>query len=170
MSAHLAPMAAPALAKDTDKKTQASGGKFAYLDELHLADIEDRIAQGDYVSAEDLAAALRKHGMRPIPPSVLKYLCRHLEGQVAKPKGRKALPEVVKLRRLMFVRYYYRRTLTWLQARKARYGDLDGWRGIRGASWWQGPPHQRAARMVAQRLGFGAESWKTIQKQASSRK
>ena len=170
MSAHLAPMAARALAKDTDKKTQASGGKFAYLDELHLVDIEDRIAQGDYVSAEDLAVALRKHGMQPIPPSVLDYLCRLLEGRVAKPKGRKALPEVEERLQLMLVRYYYRRTLTWLQARTARYGDLDGWRGIRGASWWQGPPHERAARMVAQRLSYGAESWRTIQKQASSRK
>lgn len=122
-----------------DNRPQITEGMFAYLHELHLVGIEKSIAKGEYVSAEDLAAALRKHGSRPISHSVLDYLCRHLEGKIAKPKGR-----------------------------KARYGHLDGWSGIRGASWWHGPPNERAARMVAQRVGHGAEAWRAIQNEVSS--
>lgn len=149
---------------------QVPSHRFAYLDELHLGGIERSLAKGEYVSAEELAAALRKHGSRPIPPCVLDYLCRLLEGQVAKPKGRKALPAVAKHRWQMIVRYVYQRNLAWLRDRQARYGDLEGWPLIRMASWWQGPPHERAARMVAQRFSYGAESWRTILNEMSSRK
>ena len=153
-----------------DDRTLASDHKFAYLDELHLVGIENRVAKGEYVSAGELAAALRKHGLRPIPSCVLEYLCRLLEGKVTKPKGRKALPKLEKRRRRMILRHFYRRHLTWLQNRKARYGHLDGWSRIRQASWWQGPPNERAARMVAQRFGYGAESWRTVRNDVSSQK
>ncbi len=114
------------MAEKDDNSSQAPGQMFAYLDELHLVDIEHRIAKGEYVSAEELVAALRKHGSRPIPPSVLEYLCRLLEGKVAKPKSRKALPVVEKRRQRMIMRYFYQRNLTWLRNRKARHGHLDG--------------------------------------------
>lgn len=151
-----------------DNRPQITEGMFAHLDELHLVGIEKSIAKGEYVSAEDLAAALRKHGSRPISHSVLDYLCRHLEGKIPKPKGRKALPPLEKRQVRTFLRYLYRRNLTWLQGRKARYGHLDGWPGIHGASWWHGPPNERAARMVAQRVGHGAEAWRAIQNEVSS--
>ncbi len=158
------------MAKKADSPSRAPDQMFAHLDELHLKGIERRVAEGEYVSAEELVAALRKHGSRPLPPAVLEYLCRLLEGKVAKPKGRKALPSVEKRHRRMIVRHFYLRNLAWLQDRKARYGHLDGWPSIRQAKWWQGPPNERAARMVAERISYGAESWRDIQNEASSQK
>ena len=153
-----------------DDRSLASDHRFAHLDELHLVGIENRVAKGEYVSAGELAAALRKHGSRPIPSCVLEYLCRLLEGKVTKPKGRKALPILEMRRRRMVIGHFYRRYLTWLRNRKARYGHLDGWPRIRQASWWRGPPNERAARMVALQFGYGAESWRCVQNIASSQK
>lgn len=158
------------MAEKDDTRSQPPDQMFAHLNELHLVGIERRVAAGEYVSAEELAATLRKHGARPIPPSVLEYLCRLLEGKVDKPKGRKALPAALKHRRRMFMRYFYQRYLTWLQNREARYGHLEGWPRIRQAGWWRGPPNERAARMVAERFSYGAESWHTVQNDISSRK
>ena len=158
------------MAEKDDNSTQAPSQRFAHLNGLHLGGIERSIAKGDYVSAEDLAATLRKHGSRPIPPSVLDYLCRLLEGKVAKPKGRDALPELDKRRRRWKLRNFYQRNLTWLQGRKARYGHLDGWPAIREADFWKGPLNEIATRMVARRVGYGAESWRRVQNDISSRK
>ncbi|WP_420346178.1 hypothetical protein [Pelagibius sp.] len=143
---------------------------FSHLDALHLVDIERRLTEGDYVDPEELAANLRKHGQRPIPSHTLEYLCRHLEGKVPAPKGRRALPELEKHRQSMILRHVYQRTLAWLRQRKQRYGHLDGWPYIRNADWWQGPPHERAARMAAKRFRYGAEAWRSLLNEVSSRK
>lgn len=86
------------------------------------------------------------------------------------PKGRKALPEMAKRRQAMILRYLYQRNLAWLRRRKERYGHLNGWPSIRQADWWQGPPHERAARMVAKRFHYGAGSWRSIVNMTSSQK
>lgn len=141
---------------------------FSHLDALHLVDIERRLTEGDYVAPEELAANLRKHGQRPIPRETLEYLCQLLEGKVPAPKGRKALPELAKRRQAMILRYFYQRNLAWLQRRKKRYGHLNGWPSICQADWWQGPPHERAARMVAKRFHYGAGSWRSLLNEISS--
>jgi hypothetical protein len=51
----------------------------------------------------------------------------------------------------------YERWLPWLQARKRRMGLPDSPR----VHWWQGPPHERAARMVAKRLRRN-QSWRSV--------
>ena len=158
------------MAENDSDQPDKPGSKFAYLDELHLVDIERRVTKGNYVNPEELASSLRKHGQRPIPPKTLEHLCRHLEGKVPAPKGRKALPEMAKRRQVMILRYFYQRNLAWLQRRKKRYGHLNGWPSIRQTDWWQGPPHQRAARMVAKRYYHGAESWRSIINMTSSQK
>ena len=120
------------MAENDDNSSKVPSQRFAHLNELHLGGIERSIAKGEYVSGEDLAAALRKHGSRPISPSVLDYLCRFLEGKVAKPKGRPSLPELDKRRRRMILGHFYKRYFTWLQGRKAQYGHLDGcWAWVR---------------------------------------
>jgi len=146
----------------------APEGMFAHLDALHLDGIERRVVAGEYVDPEELAKALRRHGSRPIPPDVLEYVCRFLEGRVSKPRGRQAVPPFERRRWRMIMRSFYERYLRWLQGRKARYGHLEGWSAIREASWWLGPPHERAARMVARRLGHGAESWRSVLNEISS--
>lgn len=158
------------MAEKDDNHSQVSDNKFAYLNELHLTGIERQITAGEYVSGPVLATALRKHGFRPIRPEVLEYLCRHLEDNIAKPRGRKAIPEIVQRRQRMIIRHYYQRYLAWLQARKRRYGGLKGWPRIRQADWWKGPPHERAARMTAEQFSYGAESWRTVLNEVSSQK
>lgn len=149
---------------------QTGTDMFAHLRELAMCKVESFLDRGRYVDGADLAAALREQAGKPIPPKVLDHLCRYLEGKVAKPRGRKAVPGAEKHWRLMFVRHHYRRNLSWLQARKKRYGGLDGWPSIQQADWWQGPPNERAARMAARRWLYGAESWRRVHNLISSRK
>ena len=158
------------MAEKDDNSSKVPSPRFAHLNELHLGDIERRIAKGEYVSAEDLAAALRKHGSRPISPCVLDYLCRFLEGKVIAPKGRKALPKFQRLRNRLILLGMYRPYLSWLRRRKRRDQHLEGWPIIREADFWKGPPNEIAARMVARRVGYGAESWRRVQNLISSRK
>jgi hypothetical protein len=51
----------------------------------------------------------------------------------------------------------YERWLPWLQARRRR----PGWTDSKTVHWWQGPPHERAARMVARWLGRN-QSWRSV--------
>lgn len=138
--------------------------RFAYLDELHLGGIERSIAAGEYVDGAELAAALRKHEARPIPPAVLDYLCRFLEGNVDKPKGRKPWPEVERHRINMIIGGLYHRYIDYLTDRKRCYGHPAGWTSI------EATPAEMAARLVARRFHYGERSWRTIQNIASSRK
>lgn len=103
-----------------------------------------------YIPGAELAKALRTSPEVPLPPRLHDYVCRYLEGAIRRPRGRRpnALREVIGR---SLVPYLYQRYLDWLQRRQGRLG-LDGWSCIREAPWWQGPPHERAARMVAQRL------------------
>jgi hypothetical protein len=158
------------MAKDSLTSKSKKARRFAYLDEMHLGGIERRVAAGEYVDAAELAEALRKHGSRPIPSAVLDYLCRCLEGKIGKPRGRTPKPIAEQNRRQMLIRYSYRRYYAWLKERKKRYGRLDGWPLIRAASWWQGPPHERAARMAAHRWFHGDDSWRSVNNRVSSQK
>lgn len=124
---------------------------------------------GEYIEPDILASALRDHGSLPLPPEILEYVCQRLQGKISKPRGRKAFPEFEKRRRRMLVRGLYRRYLAWLQARKVRYGHIDGWPSSGKPNFWQGTPGECAARMVACRLLYGIESWHTVQNMACSR-
>jgi hypothetical protein len=150
--------------KSTPKTDSGKAPNFDYLNELHLVGIEESVAAGKYVSAEDLSSALRKHGARPISPAVLDYLCNMLEGNVAKPKGRKGLPEFEARRWHMVIRGHYQNRRRWLEERKDRYGHPTGWTKLDGTA------AEIAARIVAKRWLSGPDSWRTVQNIASSRK
>ncbi len=142
--------------------------KFACLDELHLGGIELELEAGEFVAGDDLALALRGHGLRPLSEPVLDYLCRYLNGEIKPPKGRRPDPPSLKQRQFMIVTGLYHRNLTWLQKRKKRHGHLNGWSAIRKADFWQGPPSEIAARMTARRWWYNTESWRTVVNIASS--
>ena len=95
--------------------------------------------------------------------------CSYLEGEITAPRGRKPMVIADHRLRQMILRHYYKRYLGWLKRRKARYGCLDGWSPMRQADWWQGPPNERAARMVAHRWLSGVESWRRVHNVISSR-
>jgi hypothetical protein len=156
-----------AMAKSSTQRPIRKSDRFSYLNELHLGGIQRRIAAGDYVDGAELAAALREHGARPLPPDVLNYLCRLLEDDVPKPKGRKGwknAPPADELRYNMVVRGLYKRHLDRLTERTHRYGKPAGWTKLDGSAG------KIAARIVAKRYLSGAESWRTVQNIASSRK
>lgn len=152
------------MVKDDPIDRNENPGRFAYLDELHLGGIERSIAAGEYVDGIELAAALRKHGSRPIPSAVLDYLCQYLEDAINKPKGRKPWPKADRHRLDMIVSGLYHRYLDHLTDRKRRYGHPAGWTGF------DFTPAEIAARLVARRFHYGEESWRTIQNIASARK
>lgn len=163
-------MAGGVMVENNSEQGRTDDGSFALLRKLDMHKVEFFLDRGDYVDGADLAAALREQSGKPVPPKVLDYLCRYLGGKVSKPKGRNATPKTERLRLQMIIRHDYLRYLAWLRKRKKRYGQLDGWSVIRQASWWQGPPNERAARMTACSWSYGAESWRTVQNLVSSRK
>ena len=126
-----------------------------------------KLGRGEHVSGDELALALRSNPDVPVPSDVHDYLCQHLEGTVRKPRGRKP-GGALQLIRDAYAAALYERYLAWLKRRKRRLG-LKGWSALQGADWWQGPPHERAAPMVAKRL-FQRHTWEHVRNIVSSRK
>lgn len=134
---------------------------FSHLEKLHFGGIERKLAAGEYVSGDELADALRDNPGQPIPEAVLDYVCLTLEGKVAKPRGRTALPEIEKRYRAMILSDHYHKCLKSLRdceakAGKSAKGDMT--------------PAERAARMTAKMFLGGEESWRTVQNIVSARK
>ncbi len=120
--------------------------------------LEVMIARDGVVDGKELAEALRRHRGEPIPDKVFTHLCARLEG-TDKKRGRKP-DKFLRHVRAILAPVFYERYLHWLQHRKRQCG-LEGWPGIKAADWWQGPPHERAARMVAKRL-FPNHTWRYV--------
>ena len=143
--------------------------KFGYVRAIHFRDAERRIDHGQYVSAEELVALLRKRGKAPVPGAVLDYIASHLAGDVQKPRGRKKLNEAGVARHHMIIRFEYKRLLALFREGKS-LSDVD--RELYGETPIEMTanitPAQRAARLVACAWYHGAESWKTVQNIASS--
>ncbi len=115
-----------------------------------------------YIPPEQIARALRENPGVPLPPEIRDYLCDFLEGKIPAPAGRPAdvespLSQIKK----GLIPPTYLRYLAWLRRRK-RSMELKGWKTIRDADWWQGPPNERAARMTRHRLGL-AMDWRRVQ-------
>jgi hypothetical protein len=105
-----------------------------------------------FIQPERLAKAIRENPGTPLPPIIHAYLCDYLEGKIARPRGRKSLDLPTKVMQRALAKAYYEKYFAWLQKRQQRLGkELKGW-GFKG-DWWQGPPHERAARMTLERLG-----------------
>ncbi len=116
-----------------------------------------------------VADAIREHGVAAMPSELQDWLSAYLEGKVTPKRGRPADHALTRNMLLMLKCYHYNRMRTWLQARKKRYGHLKGWSGVRDAGWWEGPPAERAARIVAQRWGYGFHSWRSLQTEVSKK-
>ena len=105
-----------------------------------------------YIPPEQIARALRENPGIPPPPAIHDYLCEFLESKIQAPAGRRADSEkpLAQIRRAI-IPLYYARYFAWLKKRKRSMG-LEGWKLIREADWWQGPPSERAARMTSRRF------------------
>ena len=105
-----------------------------------------------YIPRKQIARALRENPGVPLPSDIHDYLCDFLEGKIPAPGGRPADFEIpLKLFKNILIPPTYEHYLVWLRRRKRSMG-LEGWKTIREAVWWQGPPNERAARMTCRYL------------------
>ncbi len=115
-----------------------------------------------YIPPEQIARALRENPGILLPPEIHDYLCDLLEGKIPAPAGRRADSEkpLSQIKKTL-IQPTYARYLAWLKRRKRTMG-LEGWKLIRGADWWRGPPNERAARMTCRSLRL-AMDWRRVQ-------
>lgn len=121
------------------------------------------------VDPKVVAGDLRTSGPATMPADIADWLADWLEGTIPARRGRQAMSASIAAMTRMVRKGKYHRIKAWLQKRKDRYGHLDGWSALRGKGWWQGPPAERAARIVAEAYGPGYHSWRSIQTQASKK-
>ncbi len=116
-----------------------------------------------YIPPEQIARALKEIPGIPLPPDIHDYLFDFLQGKIPAPAGR---PPVSEMRlsqiKKTLIPLTYARYLAWLRRRRRSMG-LEGWKPIRDADWWQGPPNERAARMTCRYLGLPMMNWRTVQ-------
>ena len=115
-----------------------------------------------YIPPEQIARAIRENPGIPLPPEIQDYLCDFLEGKIRAPAGRRPdIENPLSQIKKTLILPTYARYLAWLRRRRRSMG-LEGWKLIREADWWRGPPNQRAARMTRRRLGL-AMDWHRVQ-------
>jgi hypothetical protein len=139
--------------KSDDGRAAGSGGGLHELYGRHsLAAQARRRSAGPrpWIATEDLIGALIANAREPIPDLVLDHLRQRLDGVAKKPRGRKKL-DPLQWHLQLIAPDLHQDYFAWLENRRQTQG-LKGWACIRDAEWWQGPPHERAARMVARRL------------------
>ena len=142
--------------------TPEASGYYKVLFTLIIKQLKSASKRRAYIPPEQIARALRKNPGVPLPPEIHDYLCDFLEGKIPAPAGRPAdvespLSQIKK----GLIPPTYLRYLAWLRRRK-RSMELKGWKTIRDADWWRGPPNERAARMTRHRLGL-AMDWRRVQ-------
>lgn len=122
-----------------------------------------RHAGPQFVDPVVLAEELRENLDGPLPEDLRIWLADYLAGDISPKRGRPGRPAHEQLYRKALWQVTYKRYLTWLQKRQSKAGHLNGWSCFSKAGWWQGPPSERAARMVAERFGDGHHAWRSVQ-------
>jgi hypothetical protein len=138
---------------------------YELFDPTSLIRLQRSIAEGKVPNPEELAAVLEANSERPLPPWFVALIIKGLRGELKKRPGRPkggALSEI----RLALAKQEYRRYLVWRQKRQNSSG-LQGWSAVRGKDWWDGPPHERAARIVTARW-LAHMSWRAFSNLVSS--
>ena len=114
-----------------------------------LVNLERSIAEGKIPNAAELAAILEANFEASLPPWFIAMVVESLRGKLKQRRGRpkdNVLSEI----RFTVAKAKYPRYLAWLKKRQGSSG-LKGWSAVRGQDWWDGPPHERAARIVTAR-------------------
>ena len=132
--------------------------------------LRKQLLKTGWVDAAELASQIRAVGVGDMPPELVRHVCDYLEGKATRPRGRPA--NDVHINRLLYdlKKDLYSRLILWLQLRKKRFGHLEGWSALRDQEWWQGSPSERAARIVSEKYGFGARSWRSLQTELSKKR
>jgi hypothetical protein len=114
-----------------------------------LPNLERSIAEGKIPTAAELANILDANSERPLPAWFLAILIKSLRGELPRRRGRPS-ETFLSETRFEIAKWEYPRYKAWLQKRKGSSG-LNGWSAVRGHEWWDGAPHERAARIVTAR-------------------
>jgi hypothetical protein len=101
------------------------------------------------VAKVELAAILKANCEEPLPPWFIETAVKSLRGELRRKPGRPKEGALLQIR-FQIAKAKYPRYFEWLKKRK-RVSGLKGWSAVRGKQWWQGPPHERAARIVTER-------------------
>jgi hypothetical protein len=135
--------------------------------EADLPTWEARVNDGALPTRDELKAILRANRDHPLPDWLLDLVILGIDGGLrAKPGRRQQGP--LKAVRWALAAAKYEETLKWLQHREAA-DRLDGWPLWQGKHWWNGPPHERAARIVIAQLGLKVD-WRSFLNRLSSQK
>ncbi len=146
--------------------TQPDLAEFELLCVHPMRALERKLASGvDRLSADEITSALIANSVEPVPPTVLAHIRTRLAETNRIRKGRPSSAEKNPLK-VELIYHLFMRKKDWLTARKKSQG-LKGWKQIRDADWWKGPPAERAARMVLRRLELNM-TWESVQKLAYS--
>jgi hypothetical protein len=123
---------------------------FDLFDATSLLNLERRLAEGKIPTAEELAAVLEANSAEPLPAWFSALVVKSLRGELKKKRGRPKDENPLSSIYFQFAMAKYHQYLPRLQKRERSVG-LDGWPALRGKPWWEGPPHERAARMATAR-------------------
>ena len=123
---------------------------FDLFDATSLLNLERRLAEGKIPTADELAAVLEANSAGPLPAWFSALVVKSLRGELKKKRGRPKDENPLSSIYFQFAMAKYHQYLPRLQKRERSVG-LDGWPALRGKPWWDGPPHERAARMATAR-------------------
>jgi hypothetical protein len=126
---------------------------------------ERLVSEGELPTNHQLAEIVEANAGDPLPGWLIELVAKGLRGELKQRAGRpkqNALSEM----RFTVAKFQYSRVLRWLQKREQKY-DLRGWSILRGQDWWQGAPHERAARIVTARW-LRHMTWRTFLNKVSS--
>lgn len=110
---------------------------------------EDRIRRGDLPTREQLKAILWTNQDQALPRWLFDVVLLGIDGQLKGTRGRRKESPLT-WTRWAAAKVMYAAMLPWLQHREKRTG-LRGWSILWNQHWWQGSPHERAARMAIAR-------------------
>jgi hypothetical protein len=111
-----------------------------------------KLREGEYVSRADLARVRKARPEEPEPAQILAYERDLAAGKIKRPGRRKHdTIEDVFYETMALILYDW--LLERIRIRQETVG-LNGWSAMKGKSWWEGSPAQRALRMLRERKRF----------------
>ena len=126
---------------------------------------ERLVSEGELPTKEQLAEIVEANASEPLPNWLIELVAKALRGELKQRAGRRKLHAVSEMS-FRVAEFKYFRLLRLLKHRERTFG-LDGRPLLQGHDWWQGPPHERAARMVTARW-LKHMNWRSFLNKVSS--
>jgi hypothetical protein len=130
-----------------------------------LARWERLVSEGELPTKQQLAEIIEANAGEPLPSWLIELVAKGLRGELKQRAGRRKQNGFSEMR-FTVAEFQYSRLLRWLRKREHTIG-LRGWSILQRNDWWQGPPHERAARIVTARW-LRHMNWRTFLNKVSS--